>query len=282
LSAPKDSIEAFPGSAAARPAPAPETFRCFWHGPPLGPYEILSFKSILAWGHRVVLYRYDRTLALPDGVEAGDAQEILPAMQVMRYGARAGRGAGSYSLHANLFRYALLSRLGGWYLDTDVVMLKARPPEGPLFAAWEDDALVNVAAVRAAAGAAFLDDALEEARVLLPRAAWGDTGPKLFTAVLRRHGLLGDVRPRQAAYPLRPTEYLKFFLPEEREAIEQRAADSHFVHFWHEMMRRAGIPKMAAPPPGSWFDAQFRKHGIAFPSGETLTADFLRSLPRAY
>jgi len=259
---------------------APETFRFFWHGPPLGPYEILSFKSFMAWGHRVVLYRYDRALTLPEGVEAGDAQEILPATVVMRYGT--GPGAGSYSLHANLFRYALLARLGGWYSDTDVVMLKPDPPAGPLFAAWETDTLANVGVVRAPAGAEFLEEALEEARVLLPRAAWGDTGPKLFTAALRRHGLTDQVRPRHAAYPLHGTEFLKFFLPEERENIERRAADSHFVHFWHEMIRRAGIHKTAAPPAGSWFDAQFRRHDITFPAGDALSAEYLRSLLPSY
>jgi hypothetical protein len=267
-------------ASSSRTARDPETFRFFWHGSPLSPYEILSLKSFMAWGHRVVLYRYDRALALPEGVEAGDAQEILPATVVMRYGT--GPGAGSYSLHANLFRYALLARLGGWYSDTDVVMLKPDPPAGSLFAAWETDTLASVGVVRAPAGAAFLDEALEEARVLLPRAAWGDTGPKLFTAVLRRYGLTGQVRPSHAAYPLHGTEFLKFFLPEERENIEQRAAQSHFVHFWHEMIRRAGIRKTAAPPAGSWFDAQFRRHGIAFPAGDALSADDLRCLLPLY
>lgn len=80
MSAPKDGSD----GAAERGPPPRETFRCFWHGPALSAYEILPLKSILARGHRVVLYRYDRTLALPEGVEAGDAQEILPALQVMR------------------------------------------------------------------------------------------------------------------------------------------------------------------------------------------------------
>lgn len=256
-----------------------ETFRCFWHGPPLTAYEVLSLRSVLAQGHRVVLYRYDPTLAVPEGVETGDANEILPTETVLSY--RAGPGAGSYALHANLFRYALLARLGEWYIDTDVVMLKRQPPAVETFAAWQTAELAAVGVLRAPPGAALFEEALHRARALAPRAEWGETGPRLFTELLRAHGLTDRVWPQHSTYPLHWSEFLKFFLPDQREAIDARTAGSHFVHFWHEMIRRAGIPKDAAPPRGSWFDARFRQHGIAFPSADVLTVEFLRGLARS-
>ena len=40
----------------------------------------------------------------------------------------------SPALHANHFRYALLERLGGWWIDTDVVLVAAsRPDAGGIF-----------------------------------------------------------------------------------------------------------------------------------------------------
>ena len=49
-----------------------------------------------------------------------------------------GFGAGSPSLHANLFRYAMLHRLGGWWIDLDVVLLRTELPQQPIYFAREN------------------------------------------------------------------------------------------------------------------------------------------------
>jgi len=43
---------------------APQTFRGFWHGSPLGPYQLLCLHSFVAHGHRVEVFTYDRDLAV--------------------------------------------------------------------------------------------------------------------------------------------------------------------------------------------------------------------------
>jgi hypothetical protein len=83
-----------------------DTFRGFWHGPPLSPYELLCMRSVVAQGSRFELFTYDPAILVPEWVCRRDAREILPTDHVMVY--RTGRGVGSPALHSDLFRYEML------------------------------------------------------------------------------------------------------------------------------------------------------------------------------
>ena len=45
----------------------------------------------------------------------------------------------SVSLHSNHFRYALLERLGGWWIDTDVMLLAPSLPAIGIFVARQSE-----------------------------------------------------------------------------------------------------------------------------------------------
>ncbi|MGK3945425.1 glycosyltransferase, partial [Streptomyces caeruleatus] len=102
----------------------------FWVGPPLSAYEILSLKSFLSAGARVILYAYDKSLAVPDGVELRDAAEVLPLDIFNRYNSG---NAKAWARHSDLFRYVMLEKFGGWYADLDIVCLADALPQGEVY-----------------------------------------------------------------------------------------------------------------------------------------------------
>jgi glycosyltransferase involved in cell wall biosynthesis len=98
-----------------------------WIGP-LSRLERLTMHSFVGHGHEFHLWRYgvapDR---LPRGVVVRDANEILPSAAVFRKleaDKELELGAGSYATFSDLFRAQLLHKLGGIWVDMDVLCLR--------------------------------------------------------------------------------------------------------------------------------------------------------------
>jgi quercetin dioxygenase-like cupin family protein len=257
-----------------------EEFRTFWSGPPLSAYEKLGLASLTARGQRVLLYSYDRALRVPDGVELVDANEILPADRVHEI--KLTNGETAPTIHANLFRYEALRRLGGWYVDLDVVLIADEPPAVESYIGREDERLVNNAILRFTPDAPLMTAAVEAARGLMTSTEIGASGPKLMTRLIGEMKLEDLVVPRLAAYPVRSTEVLQLFLPEHREELETRIAGADFLHLWNQIWRRVRIPKDLGPPEGSFLDGLFRSFGFRFAPGGRMQAEAVRSWFREY
>jgi len=100
-----------------------------WIGRRLSKVELLTIRSFIHHGHEFHLWLYDNLEHDPP-VEAviRDANEILPAKKIYRRrhnDPKSGVGKGSVgSPFADLFRYKLLHRHGGWWSDMDMTCLK--------------------------------------------------------------------------------------------------------------------------------------------------------------
>lgn len=240
--------------------------RTFWVGPPLSFYEILSLKSFLSVGARVILYSYDPDLAVPEGVELRDAGELLPAEILQRHNADSDKGL---SRHSDLCRYIMLQRYGGWYVDLDVVCLRDRLPSAEMYFARADAATIYNGIMKFPAECPALGDVIARAEEILPTAAKAVTeearvllGPPLFSRVLRDHGIAARAEPRSKAYEIPFQEALSFFNPSQCEEIEARLAEKDFAHLWNGAWATLRIPKNYGPPQGSWLDMMFRRFGI--------------------
>jgi len=88
----------------------------------IGLLERLSMASFLANGHPYHLYVYEDQPDVPPGVKLMDAADILPREKIFQYPKQQAKGG--YSGFANLFRYCLLERNGGWWCDTDLICLR--------------------------------------------------------------------------------------------------------------------------------------------------------------
>jgi hypothetical protein len=95
-----------------------------WIGPALSVMEQLGIRSFLANGHEYHLYVYETPTGVPPGTVLKDANEIIPRERIWRY-KQEGMFKGSVSGFSEQFRYALLHKRGGWWVDSDVVCLRA-------------------------------------------------------------------------------------------------------------------------------------------------------------
>ena len=113
-----------------------ELVQSLWVGNVLGKLELLTLHSFLAHGHRFRLWVYEQIdTPLPLAVELGDAREILPETAIFRYSNvnQFGHGKGSLAGFSDVFRYHLLYKEGGWWVDMDVTCLKPLETNAPYF-----------------------------------------------------------------------------------------------------------------------------------------------------
>lgn len=267
------------------PMPQRQEVRAFWSGPALSFYEQLSLKSMVASGARVILYSYEN-LAVPGGVELADAREILPWPSD---GHHEKNRFSSLALHSDLFRYIVLHRFGGWYVDLDLILLRDRLPLQDTYIAQGGRDWICTSVMRFPAGAPIMAEAIDEARRLLPGADMsiydadrGVVGPTLMTRLVAKHTLNHPPLPKLSAYEIEYSEALSFFDPARRAMIEDRVSDSDFTHLWNEVLRFVRIPKNLGPPIGSCLDVLFRRYGIEVPDRARLSFKSIEDWDREY
>ena len=239
--------------------------RTFWHGPPLDPYRLLCLRSFVAQGHRVELFTYSEGLSLPDWIVQRNANDIWPTDRVLRY--QSGAGLGNPALHANLFRLALLQRLGGWWIDADVILLRPDLPDDVYFFAREDEPYFNNAVIKFPPRHALLAEAIEYCRAIGETAIWSQTGSRLLTDLVRKYDLTRYGRPGEATCPVPWFDIEALFDPGRCVEVRQRSAKSVFLHLCKQMWHRSGIPSQLAPPQGSFLDELIAELdlGVRFP-----------------
>lgn len=92
-----------------------KVIQSFWTGP-ITNMERLCIKSYLDNGHEFHLYTYEKLSGLPEGTTVKDANEIIAHEQMDKFA-----NPQQFSDH---FRYSLLYKLGGWWMDMDTVCLR--------------------------------------------------------------------------------------------------------------------------------------------------------------
>lgn len=206
--------------ALARHGRAMREIASFWAGDRLGPIETASARSFLRQGHRLTVYSPAPIANLPEGVEGRDAAEVMPSDRILVY-----RREGTPSIHANLFRYALLARTEAVWVDLDLLALRPLDIPGDWIFGWESERHVNNAVLRLPLASATLRAllalgpdtvgfpdylrGLERAKLWLrtlgrgttiDRWPWGATGPKALTHALRQTGEIRHALPVAAFY----------------------------------------------------------------------------------
>jgi hypothetical protein len=180
-----------------------------------------------------------------------DAQEILPENVLSRY--KDNRG---YAIASDLFRYKLLYVKGGWYFDTDCLLLR---PLTPLFDhdyvfARQDSKSVNNAVMKFPAGDPVLRRMYEECIRIGPEKKFGllrrvggriplvrrcffliggrGAGPSMLTRHLNETGLISYALSPESFYPIHWTSIKAF-----RSPFVLRKG-TYILHLWNETLRR--------------------------------------------
>ena len=238
-----------------------DVFRSFWYGDRLPRHAQLCLASFVDRGSPVALYAF-RKLDAPFGVELRDAAEVLPESQVFYYKTRDG-SRGTVSGFANWFRYVLLAREGGWWIDADVLRLEGPLPQTPLYFGWESDVRIGNAVMKAPLATPFLRAAERETAALGANAYHGQTGPGLITRLVHEHGVVGEARPAEEVYPIPHEDYAAVTRAAETTRVVAAVTGRPFLHLWNDMFRRNGSRAIDEPEPGSFLDLKFREHGSA-------------------
>jgi len=239
----------------------------FWFGESLSPIEHLCVKSFLAHGHRFLLYTYDEVENVPDGCELLDAATVLDEDQVFLY--ETSVHAGSPAGFANLFRYTLLDRDGGWWVDTDTLCLTSQIPEPEYVFARQEEDYYNTAIMRAPAASPLIRELLTRAKRIVAEQGgsmeFGSIGPYLLTDVVRDLDFADRAADTAALYPIPYWQALATCDPSRRDEVEHRVAQSTFLHLWTEMFRYWRVPKTARPPTGSYLATMYDRYDIPSP-----------------
>ena len=235
-----------------------ELFQSFWHGADLPRHGHLCLSSFTAHGDRYRLYAY-RKFEVPAGIELADASQILPEASVFFYKNPDGTDR-SVAAFANLFRYALLNRRGGWWVDTDVLRLDGPLPEGRLHLGREQNGLIGNAILKTPPVHPLTIALEERARAAGTDVTWGQTGPYLLTRIVEELGLQDEIKPFGVTYRTNYLEYLLATSAEGLEAISQAVTDAPFLHLWHEMFRFSEHNGLDDPEPGSFLARQYQAH----------------------
>jgi hypothetical protein len=234
-----------------------QTIRTFWQGGVPSPYQRLSFKSFADRGCRVEVFSYDPSVTLPRYVVRRDAADVLPPERVLRF----LPAHGQFAVNIDHFRYALLAKLGGWWIDPDVVLLGDALPRDEIFLAGPDHfGLLSTAVLKfppqhpvpmiaeefAAANASAIED-------------WSKAGAPFFTELVERHGLSSLIRDIASVAPIARPEVLRMFAPRE-DAYAAIGAD--FLDLHYDAWLQARVTGEAAPPDGSLLHHLLQTHNI--------------------
>lgn len=232
-------------------------FRTLHVGGPLRLWEKCCLRSFADFGHEVTVFGYE-PLDLPEGVHSAPAQEVLTASDRDRFFEQAPR---AYSRFSDLFRYLLLERYGGWWVDTDVLCLSDHIPDEEIILGWEDDKLVCGAIMRMPKGHPMLQQAIVFSRKNAHVDIRSHLGPHLLTKVAAEYGLSSLLSEPGRLYPVHWSAAFDLVDPAACSTIESLVEGSFFVHLWRGLFEGSGFQTDFMPPAGSFLAKAFARHG---------------------
>lgn len=254
-----------------------------WIGGRLSWLEQLCLKSFADQGHHITLYSYSPIDNLPEGVHAGNAEDIYPSEPMLRH-ARTG----SPAIHADMWRLHLLHKTDSIWVDADMYCYRPFDFESPFVYGWEKPGLVCNAVLGLPSESKTLLSLLEffkdeyaiapwlkpwqqrelEAErdagnpVHMTAQDWGFTGPASVTYFLKETGEIEHAHPETAFYPISFPDRNHMIMS--RFNIEERLTEqTRGVHFWARRMKpRLEEKENNTPRRGSFMDGLITKHAI--------------------
>ena len=234
-----------------------EPIQSLWIGNALSPMEIICINSYLAHGHEFHLYTYSDIANIPGGAIVKDANGIIPEKEVYI------DCFGSYAHLADQFRFTLLYKSGGWWVDMDTVCLKPFDFEEDFVFSSEYDGYrksrysVNIGYIKSKPKAKLLKDCLD---FISHRGHehihWGELGVNIFSRMVFINNMEQHIKHPDCFCPV--TCYQFDYLIGEKTCVLPETA--YALHWWNELWRRNGIDKNARYPECSLYEIMKRKY----------------------
>ena len=229
-----------------------------WVGDALSPMEVLCIRSFLAHGHEFHLYVYDTVANIPEHTIIKDANDIIPKEKIFI------DAFGGYVNLSNQFRYTMLYKIGGWWVDMDSVCLKPFDFDSTfVFSSETDDpyhrTVGNTTYIKSPPGAKFLKDCFDfiENRGI-KNIHWGELGINLISRMIFRNNLGQYVRHPECFCPVSSYQ-IKRLIEENYEPLPEK---SFAVHWWHELWRQKKIDKWGHYPENCLYEQLKRRFNV--------------------
>jgi len=233
-----------------------QPIQSLWVGDALSQMEILCIRSYLAHGHDFHLYVYDHVAHIPEGTIVKDANKIIPKDKTYV------DAFGGYVNLSNQFRYAMLYKIGGWWVDMDTVCLKPFDFDSDfVFSSETSDpynrCLVNTTYIKSLPGAGFLKDCLDFLEYRgHENIHWGELGVNLISRMIFRNDLGKFVQPPETFCPISGYGLNRLIGASDKKIPENAFA----IHWWHELWRRRKLDKSGQFPESSLYEQLKRKY----------------------
>jgi hypothetical protein len=217
----------------------------------------MCIASWISLGYDVVLYTFDTSLKVPEGVDRRPASQILDSSEFTLLAS----GAINMAEVSDVFRYRLLASEDTIWLDLDYLLLRPLPATPYIFG-WEARRVINGAVLSAPQQSALVRNLnLATTSYDMADQTWGKIGPALLTDQICLLGLRKLAYPGHFLYPLSPLEVWRLFDPKSQSWVNRRCKDAHGVHLWNAMLGGNRV-KDRLPPSNSFIDNQLRKLGL--------------------
>lgn len=213
-------------------------------------------------GHSVFLHTYNEIEDLPQGVIILDANLIIPKNNIIKH-----KKTGSYALFSDIFRYELLKKIDGLYVDCDVYCLKPiEKPESGYLLGFEDDKLINGAVLSLPKDSKVLSSLTNAAydpyfippwysktkqfRLKLKKLLgfgkgledmpWGVIGPKAITYYIKKLLLEKNVSSIDIFYPVHYNCVSQLFDPK-LSVMDVTTSRTLCIHLYNEMLKNKDL-----------------------------------------
>jgi hypothetical protein len=236
--------------------PPAVVMNALWIGPTISALHLLCLLSAVRAGHPVRLWSYTPRPELPGEIEVADGREILDDALIIRH-----RQTGSPALFSDRFRFELIGRGYGAWMDTDLLVLRRITAEDGFIASRFDSTEPSVAVwmLLYPPGSPLSETLLHYARqthfippwqpfhrrfaLQLRRALgldwsiavhrWGSVGPLLMWHACALHGWTGRLSPMARFAPIPYAEKDRPFRADgDVEAVLTDRVDA--IHLYHQ------------------------------------------------
>lgn len=230
-----------------------------WIGKKLGALSSCCLRSFIMRGHNVYLHTYGHIEDIPVGVKIVDANNIITKEKIFVH-----KKTGSYALFSDVFRYELLKKIDGVYVDCDVYCIKPLlKSESDYILGYQDDFEVNGAVLGLPKESLLLQSLLDAAydpffippwypikkqkrlkfkKMLgfgkhISNMPWGIIGPEAISYFVKKLELEDKVQPIDVFYPIHFL-CIKQLLDPLLAIEEVTTSRTICIHLFNEMLKK--------------------------------------------
>ena len=227
-------------------------FGSLWVGNPLSKVEQTALASFIYYGHSFILFVYDMSMKVPNGVVKADANEIIPESEIFKV-------QNSYGPFADMFRYTMIKKTGLTWTDTDSICLRSDWDFGDyLFGFEEDDRLAN-GILRMPQDSDLINFLIKNSvNYDKTKIVWSEIGPLLVTKGAKRFDVLKYAQPPEVFYPVHFWQWKKIWNRNYLQEVLNKCQDAHTLQIWNQFLNREGIDKNNLPK-GSAIEYFYKK-----------------------